>query len=36
MTVARMPFAKEVEEVDFADTPINETPVRAGLRPRSA
>ena len=28
MTVARMPFAKEVEEFDFADTPINETLVR--------
>ncbi len=28
MTVARMPFAKEVEEFAFADTPINETLVR--------
>ena len=28
MTVARMPFAKEVEEFDFADTPINDTLVR--------
>lgn len=28
MTVARMPFAKKVEEFDFADAPINETLVR--------
>ncbi len=28
MTVSRMPFAKEVDEFAFADTPINETLVR--------
>ncbi|MGM0583231.1 MAG: IS21-like element helper ATPase IstB [Pseudomonadota bacterium] len=28
MTVARMPFAKEIDEFAFADTPINETLVR--------
>jgi len=28
MTIARMPLAKEVDEFDFADTPINETLVR--------
>jgi hypothetical protein len=28
MTVARMPFAKEVDEFAFDDTPINETLVR--------
>ena len=25
MTIARMPFAKEIDEFAFADTPINET-----------
>jgi DNA replication protein DnaC len=28
MTVARMPFAKEIDEFAFADTPINQTLVR--------
>ena len=28
MTIARMPFAKEIEEFGFKDTPINETLVR--------
>ena len=28
MTIARMPLAKEIDEFDFADTPINETLVR--------
>lgn len=28
MTIARMPFAKEIEEFAFGDTPINETLVR--------
>ena len=28
MTIARMPFAKEIEEFGFEDTPINETLVR--------
>ncbi len=28
MTIARMPFAKEIDEFGFADTPINETLVR--------
>lgn len=28
MTIARMPFAKEVDEFAFADTPVNETLVR--------
>jgi DNA replication protein DnaC len=28
MTIARMPFAKEVEEFDFAETPVNETLAR--------
>jgi DNA replication protein DnaC len=28
MTIARMPFAKEIDEFAFADTPINETLVR--------
>ena len=28
MTIARMPLAKEIDEFDFADTPINETLAR--------
>lgn len=28
MTIARMPFAKEIDEFAFADTPVNETLVR--------
>jgi len=28
MTIARMPFAKEIDEFAFDDTPINETLVR--------
>jgi len=28
MTIARMPFAKEIEEFTFEDTPVNETLVR--------
>ncbi|MEQ9121787.1 MAG: ATP-binding protein, partial [Alphaproteobacteria bacterium] len=28
MTIAKLPFAKEVDEFDFDDTPVNETLVR--------
>ncbi len=28
MTIARLPLAREIDEVDFADTPINETRAR--------
>jgi hypothetical protein len=28
LTVAKLPFAKEIEEFAFADTPVNETLVR--------
>jgi DNA replication protein DnaC len=28
MTIARMPLAKEVDEFEFDDTPVNETLVR--------
>jgi hypothetical protein len=28
LTIAKLPFAKEIEEFAFADTPVNETLVR--------
>ena len=28
MTIAKLPLAKDIAEFAFADTPINETPVR--------